>query len=84
MKESTEITALTPTDHEAQSFVDPFTRHANETTGDRHIGTHFGLAVVDQSQHAGVDGIGEEEGAGAALEQTAGDRDEGCCSDGST
>jgi hypothetical protein len=59
---------LTPTDHEAQSLVDPFARHANEATSDRHVGAHFGLAVVDQTQHAGVDGVSEKERAGTTLD----------------
>lgn len=51
---------LTPTDHETQGLINPFTRHTDKPTGDRHVRAHLGLAVVDQSQHAGVDGVGEK------------------------
>ena len=75
---------LTPADHKTQSLVDPFTRHANEATSDGHVRGHFSLAVVDQTEHAGVDGVREEKRTRAALDQTTGDGDERCRSDGTT
>lgn len=56
----------------------------NETTGDRVCGGHLSNAVVHQTKEASVDGVGEEQAAGAALVKTATDTDEEGSTDGAT
>lgn len=67
-----------------ESIVDPFTSKTNEATRDGHEDRHFSDAVVDQTKHAGVERVGNEQTAGPTMVKTSTDRDEEGGTDRST
>lgn len=65
-----------------KSVVDEVTSKTNEATRDRVCRRHLGNAVVDQTQEAGVDGVGQEQTSRTTLVETATDTDEESSSNG--
>lgn len=73
-----------PANPETERFVDPVASHADETTRNRHVGSHLGHGVVDQAEHTAVQGVGQEQASRTALDQTVGDGYEGSSTNGTT
>jgi hypothetical protein len=73
-----------PASHETKGIVDPLSGQTDESTGHGHQDCHLGDTVVDQTQHAGVDGVGDEQAARATLVQSTTDGNEQRGTDGTT
>lgn len=73
-----------PASDEAQGIIDPVSRQADKATRDGHVCVHLGDRVIDEGEDERVEGIGDQEAAGAALGETASDGDEEGRADGAT
>ena len=65
-----------------KSVVDKVAGKTNEATGYRVCRRHLGDTVVDQTQEASVDGVGQEQTSRTTLVETAADTDEQCSTNG--